>query len=149
MSRGNPRTCVDTGPALWVTLYGSLGGCRLTRSGSRTHPNGLGGSSDPLVTVARVSRRLVIAVLAGVPLVALGIAAGVAFWPARLPELLEAPRSPILPDLAMSPLTDFKAGVAPDGDQYLSFTAAIANIGPGPFIVHAVRADEKGNWRVT
>jgi hypothetical protein len=89
------------------------------------------------------------AVLVGVPLLALGVAAAVAFWPTRLPDLLEAPQNPILPDLAMSPLEDVSAGVATDGDQYLAFTASIGNLGPGPFIVHGVRADERGNWRVT
>ena len=49
----------------------------------------------------------------------------------------------------MSPLDDVTAGVADDGDQYVRFTAAIANNGPGPFIVHAARGDERGDWRVT
>ena len=49
----------------------------------------------------------------------------------------------------MSPLTDVTSGVAPDGKQYLSFTAAIGNVGPGPFIVHAVRGDQRGSWRVS
>jgi len=46
-------------------------------------------------------------------------------------------------------LTDVAAGVAPSGNQYVSFTASIGNIGLGPFIVHAVRADERGDWRVS
>ena len=41
------------------------------------------------------------------------------------------------------------AGVTPSGNQYVSFTASIGNLGPGPFIVHAVRADERGDWRVS
>ncbi len=86
---------------------------------------------------------------AAVPLVALGIALAVTYWPTSMPAPLAAPRHPILPDLAMSPLTDVSAGVATNGDQYVGFTASIANVGPGPFIVHAVRADERGSWRVS
>lgn len=95
-----------------------------------------------------MSRRALTA-LAAVPVVALGVAAAWAFWPEdSLPPGLAAPVDPVLPDLAMSPLTEFSAGVAPDGDQYLAFTAGIANVGEGPLIVHAVRADERGEWRV-
>ena len=96
-----------------------------------------------------MSRRLLIGLLVGVPLVVLGV--GIA-WTIRtpsLPEPLAEPQRPILPDLAMSPLTAFTAGVAPDGDQYLSFTASIGNVGRGPLILYAVRADERGDWRVT
>ena len=50
----------------------------------------------------------------------------------------------------MSPLTDVTSGVSSDGNAVrLSFTAAIANVGPGPFIVHAVRGDQRGSWRVS
>ncbi len=55
----------------------------------------------------------------------------------------------MLPDLALSPLSSFVAGVAADGDRSLRFTASIGNIGRGPFIVHAVRGDERGDWRVS
>jgi hypothetical protein len=96
-----------------------------------------------------VRRRLTIIVLAALPVAALAIAIAVTYWPASLPEPLAPPQDPILPDLAMSALRDVTAGVAPDGDQYLWFTAAIANRGPGPFIVHAVRADSRGSWRVS
>ena len=97
-----------------------------------------------------MSRRTAILVLAGaVPLVAAAVAITVAYWPSATPAELAAPARPILPDLAMSPLTDVTAGVAPDGKQYVGFTAAIGNVGPGPFIVHAVRGDQRGNWRVS
>lgn len=94
-------------------------------------------------------RRLVIAALVAVPLGVLGAAAAVAWWPGSLPEPLPAPERPLLPDLAMSPLTDIAAAVADDGDQYVSFTASIGNIGEGPFILHAARADDRGDWRVS
>ena len=94
-------------------------------------------------------RRITIIVLAALPVAVLATATAVTYWPASLPEPLAAPHDPILPDLAMSPLTDVTAGVAPDGDQYVWFTAAIGNLGPGPFIVHAVRADKRGSWRVS
>ena len=97
-----------------------------------------------------MSRRAAILVLAAaVPLVAAAVAITVAYWPESAPAGLAAPVRPILPDLAMSPLTDVTSGVAPDGKQYLSFTAAIGNVGAGPFIVHAVRGDQRGSWRVS
>jgi hypothetical protein len=106
--------------------------------------------ADRAATVRDVSRRAAILVLAAaVPLAALGVAAAVTYWPSSLPEPLAAPNDPILPDLAMSPLTDVAAGVAPSGNQYIAFTASIGNLGSGPFIVHAVRADERGDWRVS
>jgi hypothetical protein len=100
--------------------------------------------------LAVVSRRTVILVMAAaVPVVAIAVALGVAYWPSSLAEPLAAPRHPILPDLAMSPLSDLTAGVAPNGNQYVGFTASIGNVGAGPFIVHAVRADQRGTWRIT
>ena len=97
-----------------------------------------------------MSRRAAILVLAAaVPLVAAAVAIAIAYWPESTPAGLSAPVRPILPDLAMSPLTDVTSGVAPGGRQYLSFTAAIGNVGPGPFIVHAVRGDQRGSWRVS
>jgi len=97
-----------------------------------------------------VSRRAAILVLAAaVPLVAAAVAITVAYWPESTPARLAAPVRPILPDLAMSPLTDVTSGVTPDGKQYVSFTASIGNVGPGPFIVHAVRGDQRGSWRVS
>jgi len=100
--------------------------------------------------LAAVSRRTaILALAAAVPLVAIAVALAITYWPANLPPALAAPEHPILPDLAMSPLTDVSAGVAPDGRQYVGFTASIGNVGVGPFIIHAVRADERGTWRVT
>ena len=94
-------------------------------------------------------RTALLLVAAAVPLVALAIALAITYWPTSMPPQLAPPKHPILPDLAMSPLTDVSAGVAPSGNQYVGFTASIGNIGPGRFIVHAVRADERGSWRVS
>jgi hypothetical protein len=67
-----------------------------------------------------------------------------------LPEPLPAPREPALPDLAMAPLAEVSANAAVDGpEQYIVFSAAVANVGAGALIVHAVRADERGDWRVS
>jgi hypothetical protein len=88
--------------------------------------------ADRAATVRDVSRRAAILVLAAaVPLAALGVAAAVTYWPSSLPAPLAAPNDPILPDLAMSPLTDVAAGVAPSGNQYVAFTASIGNLGSG------------------
>ena len=94
-------------------------------------------------------RRALISVLVAVPLVVLAVAAALAWWPDSLPEPLAAPTEPVLPDLALSPLDDFTAGVADDGDLSVRFTASIGNVGAGPFIVYAVRADDRGDWRVS
>jgi hypothetical protein len=91
----------------------------------------------------------VIALLLGLPLLAIAVAVVWSLRSPSLPEPSTAPQNPILPDLAMSPLLDFSAAVAPDGDQYVNFTASIGNLGLGPFIVHAVRADQRGDWRVS
>jgi hypothetical protein len=57
---------------------------------------------------------------------------------------------PALPDLAMSPLSDISVSEAVGGVQrYVSFTAAPANVGRGALIIHAVRADRRGGWRVS
>jgi hypothetical protein len=80
------------------------------------------------------------------------LAAGIA-WTTRepgLPDPLPAPEAPALPDLAMSPLTELSASASVDGDErYVQFTAAVSNVGPGALIVHAVRADGRGAWRVS
>jgi hypothetical protein len=97
-----------------------------------------------------VSRRLLIGLLVAVPLVVLGV--GIA-WTLRTPSLPDPfpdPQAPALPDLAMSPLTEVSASKAAEGEErYLEFTAAVSNVGNGPLIVHAVRADERGAWRVS
>jgi hypothetical protein len=90
----------------------------------------------------------VIALLAVVSLVVL---AGAFAWTLRtpaLPDLLPSPVSPTLPDLAMSPLTDITA-VEVEGSDYIQFTAAVANVGVGALLVHAVRADRRSAWRVS
>ena len=97
-----------------------------------------------------VSRRLLLLLLVGIPVVAL---AGVLSWSflrtPTLPELLPPPVSPLLPDLAMSPLTDVSAVQIEGGGDYVQFTAAVSNVGVGAFIVHAVRGDGRGPWRVS
>ncbi len=46
---------------------------------------------------------------------------------------------PLLPDLAMGPITDVAVGTTPLGEQRLRFAATIVNIGEGPFLVRASR----------
>jgi hypothetical protein len=96
------------------------------------------------------SRRLLLIAAAAVPLATVAIAAAVAYWPKELPAPLPPPRQPVLPDLVMAPLTEFNAGKGKvNGRDYLYFTATIANEGAGPLIVHAVRAEQRGEWRVS
>lgn len=95
-------------------------------------------------------RRLILGFLVGIPLVGMVAAVAWTMRSAELPEPLPAPRTPTLPDLAMSPLTEVSASEAVGSDeQYVSFTAAPANVGRGALIVHAVRADRRGGWRVS
>lgn len=49
---------------------------------------------------------------------------------------------PALADLAA-------AGIEGSDTQQLFFSASIANLGPGPFIVNAVRGDQRSKWRVS
>lgn len=93
---------------------------------------------------------MLLGLLVGIPLV--GVVAAVAWTmrSAKLPDPLPAPRAPAVPDLAMSPLYDIAISEAIDGSsQYVSFTAAVANVGRGALIIHAVRADRRGAWRVS
>lgn len=94
-------------------------------------------------------RALLVVGLVGVPLAVAAVAIGVWVWPASLAEPLPPPRDPVLPDLAMSPLSELTGALADDGDRYVQFTASIGNVGAGPFLVHAERAEERGEWRVS
>lgn len=97
-----------------------------------------------------MSRRLLIGLLVAVPLVVLGVAIAWTLRSPSLPEPFPDPRAPALPDLAMSPLAEITASSAAEGDeQFLQFTAAVSNVGNGALMVHAVRADERGGWRVS
>ena len=50
----------------------------------------------------------------------------------------------------MPALADVVAAAIQGTDsQQLFFSASIANLGPGPFIINAVRGDERGRWRVS
>lgn len=97
-----------------------------------------------------MSHRRLLIVLGVVPLLAL---AGGLVWnfmrtPA-LPALLPAPVSPLLPDLAMSPLRDISAVQIEGGGDYVQFTATVSNVGVGPLLIHAVRGDRRSAWRVS
>ncbi len=96
-----------------------------------------------------VSRRLLL-LLVGVPLAALvGVFAWSLLRTPSLPELLPAPVSALLPDLAMSPLRDI-SGVHIEGEgDFVQFTATVSNVGVGPLIIHAVRGNRRGSWRVS
>lgn len=61
-----------------------------------------------------------------------------------------APRSPILPDLITSPLSDFLIGTDElSGDEALRFTATIANVGEGTLRVEARRSNgSDSRWAV-
>lgn len=95
-------------------------------------------------------RRMVLVLLAGVPLLVLTGFAVNEYWPRDPPPPLPAPRSPVLPDLSMAPLSDLLGSITEEGHtQQIFFSASIANLGPGPFMINAVRGDERGGWRVS
>ncbi len=103
-----------------------------------------------MATLARVPRRVLLGLLVGIPLVGVVAALAWSMRSAKLPDPLPAPHTPALPDLAMSPLTEISASEAEEGGaRYLLFTAAPANVGRGALIIHAVRADRRGSWRVS
>lgn len=96
------------------------------------------------------SRRLLI-VLAALPILAVFAIFGYReYGPAgSLAAPLPPPREPALPDLTMPRLADVRAEFDKTGRDYISFTAAIANIGSGPLLVHAERPARSDEWRVT
>ena len=95
-------------------------------------------------------RRLLIGFLAVLPLLVLAGWTAVEYWPHDPPPPLPAPRDPVLPDLTVAPLTDLVGGETEEGaEQQILFSASIANRGPGPFMINAVRGDEHGQWRVS
>lgn len=68
--------------------------------------------------------------------------------PAPVPAL-PAPRDPVLPDLVVSRLGDVLLARKDDGTRSLFFTAAVGNIGSGPFVLGASRRGTGGRWLVT
>jgi Lysyl oxidase len=59
------------------------------------------------------------------------------------------PRHPVLPDLSVARLSDLTPATGDDGTRKIFFTAAIVNIGDGPFRVHARRHGGGSHWLVT
>ena len=49
----------------------------------------------------------------------------------------------------MPQIIDIYAVEAESGEKLLAFSATVANVGPGPLLVHAARVDERSDWRVT
>jgi hypothetical protein len=90
------------------------------------------------------------ALLVGLPLIALTVGLAWAMRTPDLPALLPPPKSPALPDLAMSPLIEISASSDPEGHEtYIEFTATVSNVGRGALLIHAVRPDQRGRWRIS
>src|SRR5688572_10788115 len=120
----------------------SSGGVRRFRVKNRA------GAADGQPVTMR--RRFLIGFLAVLPLLVLAGWTAVEYWPHDPPPPLPAPRDPALPDLTVAPLTDLVGGETEEGaEQQILFSASIANRGPGPFMINAVRGDEHGQWRVS
>ena len=95
-------------------------------------------------------RILLLVILAALPVLVLTGVAVREYWPHDPPPPLPAARDPLLPDLTMAPLAELVGGVTEKGGvQQILFSASIANRGPGPFMINAVRGDERGQWRVS
>ena len=108
-------------PALWIAAYAPGRGMIIPRSGRVPPRKG----SRP--AVVRCSRRAATCARSSSGSVLAASAAGCAR--SRPPSrgrgsgsARDAGRARRSPDLAMSPLTDVSAGVAPSGDQYVNFT---------------------------
>lgn len=89
----------------------------------------------------RRSRRVAVAVgLATLlVLVVVGVVAVASFTNDEPPGPLVARSDPLLPDLAMGPITSIAVGTTDTGEQRLRFDATIVNIGQGPFLLRASR----------
>src|ERR1044071_4431515 len=110
----------------------------LPRTGRLTPPNRAVEATELPATLARVRRRVLLGFLVGIPLIGVVAALAWSMRSATLPDPLPAPKTPALPDLAMSPLTDIAVSEAVGSDaRYVSFTAAPANVGRGALIIHA------------
>jgi hypothetical protein len=97
-----------------------------------------------------VRRKLVVSLLVAVPVGTIALAAAITYWPSDPPPPLPAPTAPVLPDLTMPALREFQGAVGEDSaDEFVFFTASIANVGSGPFMIRAVRGSERGAWRVS
>jgi hypothetical protein len=85
-----------------------------------------------------------------VPLAAIAIWVGTTYFgETAAPEVtLPAPREPAIPDLVVLPLRDIALARKDDGSREIFFTATIANIGDGPFMLHAARQSVGGDWLV-
>src|SRR3954451_18029158 len=97
------------------------------------------GASTSSKNSTRVRKPLLWALLVGLPLFALAVAGATHFEAHGEPSaLLTAPRHPLLPDLTMPPLSEFFGAAGAESHvPKIFFTASIANVGAGPFIVAA------------
>ena len=154
MSRGSAHRR----PGTLLTSYGSQGVChslvRVDRRPLREAARRTARRSDrPVVTVPLRCRRvscLLIAAMLGVPLVAVASprrSSSGRRVPPRAARRRRSARSSPTSRCRLS--TTSPPGVADGRRPVPRFTAAIGNVGRGPFIVHAVRADERGDWRVS
>jgi hypothetical protein len=94
-------------------------------------------------------RRPIVWVLVAAPL-ALAVAFAVIHFGADDTQArAAAPSAPLLPDLTMPALTDiYGASRQGSGKAQIFFTANIANIGAGPFMLRATRDGTGSPWRV-
>ncbi len=69
------------------------------------------------------------------------------------PRIIEEPEATpvgaeILPDLAAAPIIELTAGRGPDGREALFFSAEIANVGEGDFLLRAVQSGFANSWNI-
>jgi hypothetical protein len=99
------------------------------------------GQPEPTQPRRRMRDRLAIPVMIafGLLVVAAGAWSVGAFSADDAPGPVVAGRDPLLPDLAMGPITNIAVGTTENGDERLRFDATIVNIGKGPFLLRAQR----------
>ena len=114
---------------------------------SRRAPDIRGASCLGLASTDEPQSRSLSPASSALPLVAFAIGAGSRIvLAARSLRPSAEPRSPILPDLTMPELIEFFASVEEEVTRRsCSSRRASRTSAPGPFIVHAVRGDERGS----
>ena len=74
---------------------------------------------------------------------------GASSAPRRCPTCSQRPSHHCFPISRCHPSRTSPASGSRATDDYVQFTAAVSNVGVGAFIVHAVRGDGRGSWRVS
>jgi hypothetical protein len=97
-----------------------------------------------------MSTRMLLAVAAALPVVAVGA------WVLTTDDddappgpRYGQPRQPLLPNLVAASVADVRVAWDDHGGRQILFSVTLANVGDGPFVVHAQRVPRAPRWLVT